>query len=487
MSKEPDTPANHYNRGNDLLARRQLAEAISEYRAAIQLDPNLAQAWCNLGLALRASGDLPAAISAYWRAIELLPNVAEIHLNLGVALAAAGMANEAVAAWRRSIKLAPNLSRAHFNLANAMADADDLESAITYYQRAIQIDGQFAQAHSNLGKALMRIGRRDQAMAACNRAIELDPHSANPRWNRAIALLLQGDYQQGWTEFEWRHLLADFSPLNVSEPRWDGGSLAGSTILLHAEQGLGDTIQFVRYVPMVAKLGGRVILRCPRELVELFRGINGIHALISNTEALPPFDVHCPLMSLPKLFGTRLESIPGRAPYLAADPKRAQVWAERIGSSTMPRVGLAWAGSPLHQYDRQRSIGLASLSPLSRVAGVQWVSLQKGPAAAEIMKTKPLMAMCDHTAMLADFADTAALISQLDLVISVDTAVAHLAAAMGKPVWLLLPFAPDWRWLLDRDDSPWYPTIRLFRQSVRGDWTSVIEAVATQLIQWRPL
>ena len=266
-----------------------------------------------------------------------------------------------------------------------------------------------------------------------------------------------------------------------AQPPWDGSELNGKTVLLHAEQGLGDSIQFVRYVPMVRDRGGKVVLQCQPALSRLFTGLPGIDRVIKNGDPIPRFDAHCPLLSLPRAFGTTLDSIPASVPYLTADPAAALDWAKRLADRPGKKVGIVWAGRAGYVGDRTRSLSLTTLAPLACASGITWYSLQKGYAAAQISDAPQGMELIDRTAELNDFADTAALIANLDLVISVDTAVAHLAGAMGKSVWTLLPYAPDWRWLLNRDDSPWYPTMRLFRQQRPGDWGEVIQRIAESL------
>jgi tetratricopeptide (TPR) repeat protein len=469
------------NLGVVLLKLNRHEEAVAVCSKSARLQPASAQAWGNLGIALRATGQPQQAIEAYKRATALEPLSAETHMNLGVALDAVGQRYNAIAAYRRAIAIDPNLANAHYNLANALADSDDPEAAADGYRRAIQLRDHFVAAHSNLGKALTRLGRIDEAMGCYNRAIELDPQSAQPRWNRGLAQLLQGNFEQGWDGYEWRNRqLPRDSPL-TPQLQWNGESLKGRTILLHTEQGLGDAVQMVRYVPRVSARGRRVILQCHHELIEIFKTLTGVHALLAHGDPPPAWDVHCPLMSLPRAFGTRLDSIPADIPYLVPDPSRVENWQERLGAPRGQRIGLAWAGAPEHQYDRQRSINLSFFAPLFDLPSVQFFSLQKGAAAKQMESLATGNRPIDYTTMLVNYAETAALISQMDLVISVDTSVAHVAGAMGKPVWMLLAYAPDWRWLLQRSDSPWYPTMRLFRQPIRGDWASVITRVANEL------
>jgi hypothetical protein len=314
---------------------------------------------------------------------------------------------------------------------------------------------------------------------AFEKAITLRADYALAHWNLGLILLSLGDFQRGWAEYEWRWRRPEYARHDhFKRPRWDGTQLGRRRILLHTEQGFGDVIQFIRFVPKVVERGGKVILACHSELRRLLSKIEGVQQWIDPGETLPEFDVHCPLMSLPKVFGTTVQTVPGQAPYLAAGAELAERWRERVEGLPGRKVGLAWAGRPGHGNDRNRSIRLNQLEKLGIVAGVSFVSLQKGEAARQ---QTPGLTITDWTADLNDFADTAALIANLDLVIAVDTAVAHLAGALGKPVWVLLPFVPDWRWMLDREDSPWYPTMRLFRQPAIGDWETPISRIVEAL------
>ena len=343
------------------------------------------------------------------------------------------------------------------------------------YQRALSINPEYAKAHSNLGVAYSDLGDLDKSIASYRRALEISPGFPEAHWNYAQVLLLKGRFEQGWIEYEWRWKWKDFPSLkrNFAQPLWDGSNLNGRTILLHCEQGLGDSIQFIRYAPMVARLGGRVVVECPPQLKRLFQGVSGIDRLAGHHGELPTFDVQAPLLSLPHIFKTDLETIPNTVPYLSP-PSEPLINLER-GDGV--RVGMVWAGKPTHIGDIKRSVDLGHFTTIANMEGCIFYSLQVGERRQDIGQHDLNESLIDLGEDLADFAVTASAIEQLDLVISIDTAVAHLAGALGKPVWTLLPHMPDWRWMLDREDTPWYPTMRLFRQKKAGDWEGVFRDV----------
>jgi hypothetical protein len=318
--------------------------------------------------------------------------------------------------------------------------------------------------------------------------VSLRTDYAEAHWNLALTLLLNSNLPEGWREFEWRLKIPEIvAPRDFSQPGWNGSDLRGKTILVHDEQGFGDAIQFARYLPMVAERGGNIILGCARETAGLFQTMPAIGRVLTSGQPMPGFDAHVPLLSLPLMFGTTLSTIPAKVPYLTAPAEGVENWRRKIGAGDgRVRVGLAWAGRPTHKNDPRRSMRLDQFAPLANIKSVCFYSLQKGEAARQSASPPAGMQWVDWTDDLHDFADTAGLVANLDLVICVDTAVAHLAGAMGKPVWVLLPFVPDWRWLLNRDDSPWYPTMRLFRQSTAGDWDGVIQRVGTALEEYWP-
>jgi tetratricopeptide (TPR) repeat protein len=466
------------NLGVALRSAGKLDEAVAAYERAVQLNPNHAQAHSNLSIVLRDKGDLEGAVASSRRALRVKPNYAEAYGNLANALKDQGNLTEAINAYRRALNIRPENAEMQSNLGAALADHGQLDKAIAFYHRSIEIKPDYADAYNNLANALKEKKQFDDAIAAYGKAIEIKPDYADAHLNRALCRLLLGDFENGWPEYEWRwRAKSQMTPRFFMMPQWTGGELHGQKILLYAEQGIGDTLQFMRYAPLVAARGGAVILECQPPLKRLLANLPGVETVIAASESSPNFEQHCPLLSLGFIFRTDLNSIPD-LPILKVDSQLVETWRGKLRSDGL-KVGLAWAGNPKHIKDRQRSISLSQLSPLGRVKNVVFYSIQKGDAAKQIVPRG--MQLIDFAQDINDFADTAALIANLDLIITVDTAVAHLAGTMGKPVWLLLPFVPDWRWFLDRQDSPWYPTMRLFRQSKFGDWGKVIQSVASAL------
>lgn len=382
----------------------------------------------------------------------------------------------------RALALDPASVEALSNRGAALRSLDRPAEALADYERAIAISPSHAQAHTNRGVALAALNRFADAEAAYDRALELAPGEARARFNRALARLVQGDLAGGFEDLEARWTGSDTQrgDRGFAAPQWRGEDIAGRTILLHAEQGLGDTIQFARYAPQVSRRGATVVLEAHAALVPLLAQLEGIARIVERGAPLPPFDIHCPLMSLPLAFGTTLGTIPANVPYLHAPKEHLGRWLARLGARRRPRVGIAWSGNPSLRNDRNRSIALERFGRI-RALPLELVALQKDvrpSEAAALAGEFPIAAFADE---LADFRDTAALVELMDLVVTVDTAIAHLAGAMAKPAWLLLPFSPDWRWLLGRSDSPWYPTMRLWRQPRPGDWDTVLAEVAAEL------
>ena len=480
LALKPDYPEALHNRGEALCKLGRMEEAAESFEAALALrpnDPNTALLLGNCHFALRAYDD---ALAAYDHALAARADAAEVHNNRGNTLRALGRLNEALASFERAVALKPDDAELYNNRGNALLDLNRAAEALHDYERAVALRGDFADVWVNRGNALHDLSRHDEARLSYERALALDPQFAEAHWNKALLDLTRGDFAQGLPGYEWRrHRAGGECPRDFAKPQWRGEDLRGKTILLHAEQGFGDTIQMLRYIPLVAARGAKVIVEAPDALKPLLASLDGIAMLVSLGEKLPAFDLHCPLMSLPLAFGATVATIPAGVPYLRAPAARIERWRARLPAG--PRIGLAWSGKPSHKNDRNRSIPLALLAPILSRPGVTFVSLQREYRGADLpeLSRRPNLLRPDDA--LADFADTAAVVEQLDLVIAVDTAVAHLAGALGKPVFILLPYVPDWRWLFGRADSPWYPTARLFRQPVAGDWNAAIAATTDAL------
>jgi len=482
IALNPDDALTRYHLARIWMDKGQFDQAIAGFQEALALRPDVAEARVGLANALMGKGRFDEAIASYQRALALNPNHAEAQSNLGVAWDAKGQIDQAIACYQRAVAINPDYPEAHNNLGNAWNAKAQPDKAIACFRRAIELNPRYVEAHNNLGAALADLGRSDEAITCYRTALSIRPNFAGAHNNLAQSLLRSGQFAEGWKHFEWRYGRLGFpGRRDLGQPIWNGANLPGCTILLTAEQGMGDTIQFIRYAALVAGRCQRVLLECPSELLPLLREVRGITELVRQNDPLAPFDAHCPLLSLPGIFSTTLDSIPRDMPYLRADPARAAAWSARFGPDRRLKIGLAWAGNPRHKNDRNRSIPPAAFAPLSAIPGTVFVSLQKSVSASQPPRPPAGMEMIDHTTELRDFADTAALIANLDLVISVDTAIVHLAGAMAKPVWTLLPQVADWRWLMDRSDSPWYPTMRLFRQPGAGDWAAVMQRVAAEL------
>jgi tetratricopeptide (TPR) repeat protein len=457
----------------------KLGEAIEHLRRAVTLAPGVPQFHANLGEMCRLDGHTEEAVREGRRAVELKPDYPEALSNLGVALYERKDYEEAVRCHRCAIECNPKFALAHSNLGNSLHALKRCDEAIASYRAALALDRGFADCWSNLGLTLAQLGRHDEALAAYRTAVAADPLHANGHVGVALQILLRGNFAEGWFEYLWRWRSSELSPPRIAAPAWQGDAPAGRHILLVAEQGLGDTIQFCRYAAVLRSAGANVSLMVQRPLVRLLSANLPWATVVEEHPPPPACDVYCPLLTLPLLLGTTAETIPAAIPYLRAPAEPAAAWHDRLGNRRRLRVGVAWAGSRKHVNDHNRSLRLATLAPLFAIEGIVWASLQIGPGASEAAGAPARL--IDPSARLGDFLDTATLVSQLDLVISVDTAVAHLAGAMGIPVWLLLPVGNDWRWQLNRDDTRWYPTMRLFRQQAYGAWRPVVARVGEAL------
>jgi tetratricopeptide (TPR) repeat protein len=493
----------HHRAGN-----LQQAEMI--YRQILQTDPSQAEAWNLLGVLGWQTGRHDLALDFVGKAIALVPHNAMYHFNLGVAYQSMGRFAEAVAAletagrlksdwpelqfnlgnvfkaqkkwdeaiacFRRAVQLQPSYAEAWNNLGTVYASVLNPAEAVACYQTAVQHKPDFQQAFHNMGAALFQLGRLDEAEASYNRTVELQPDGYSAHFGRALTWLFKGDYERGWIEYEWRWKLPGNPLPQFAQPAWDGSPLKGRTLLLYPEQGLGDVLQIIRYAPLLQQQGGKVVFQCPRALVQLLARTPGIDQLVPKDAPLPPFDVHAPLLSLPRFFKTTLATIPAQIPYLFADPALVEHWSKELAALPGFKIGIAWQGDPKLVEDKQRSIPLRYFEPLARLDGVHLISLQKGLGSEQVADVRFPVTVLPLDEKTGPFMDTAAVMKNLDLVIAADTAIAHLAGALGVPVWLALSLFPyDWRWHLGRDDSPWYPNLRIFRQVELDNWTEIFE------------
>ena len=450
--------------------------AIVYYQTALKLDPNLVEAAHNLGKIFTEKKQLNDAAACYLHALQINPKLTYSLLGLGRVLQQQGKLAEAFNCYQQVLEIEPHNPEAQNNIGAFYHEQGNTKTAIDHYRQALSLKPDFVDAINNLGHALVDLGNFKEAFYCHRRALELQPDNATAHVEFSLTLLLFGDYQRGFAEYEWRWRTPTLQPRQFQQPLWDGSDLHSKTILLHVEQGLGDSIQFIRYAPILRSRGAKVIVACYQELMRLFATVAGIEYLSVSFEDLPVFDFHAPLMSLPRILGTTLETIPANIPYFTppAECKFA------LASDAKVKVGIVWAGSPTRRKDHQRSCSLSDFIPLFDVTEIAFYSLQKNLSDRDRTLLNHYL-VPDLSPHLDDFADTASAISQLDLVISVDTSVAHLAGALGKPVWVLLGFAPDWRWLLDREDNPWYPTARLFRQSQPQNWQELVQDVQAAL------
>lgn len=459
-------------------------QAAALYRQLAKRFPRNAQLLHLLGTAESQRGNRLEGIRLLEESIRIAPNNSEAHNNRAIVLTELNRLDEALRSFEQATRIDPENVGAHLGLADTLHSLSRYDDAVRSYERAVQLAPSNAFAHYSMGFNLQLLGRYREAMRSYELATRYKPDLGEAHWNRSLLKLLTGDFAEGWRLYEWRWQAASSRKFrrDFPHPLWLGQeSIAGRTILVHAEAGLGDSIQFCRYLPMVERLGARIVLEIQSALVTLVSTLKCDFVVVHGGQEIPRFDVQCPMMSLPLAFGTGLDTIPAEVPYLHADPERQRRWRERLGAKTSPRVGLVWSGSEEHGNDRNRSIGLETLRPLFDLP-IEFHSLQKEYRQADRELLGRLPQIRDHHRELEDLSDTAALIGELDLVISVDTSVAHLAGALGGKVWVLLPFVPDFRWLLDRSDSPWYPTATLFRQRRAGDWDDVIRQVRGELL-----
>lgn len=510
----------HNNLGALHEKRERWRDAAASYRAAIAARPEFPEAHNNLGHLLRKSGALDNSARHFLEALRLRPDYGDAHRGHGMVLARQNKHEDAIASFRRAIELDPRDAEAHNQLGSRLKHLGRLADAEASFRAAIAIRDDFPEAHNNLGNTFFRQGRLDEAEACYRKALALRPNYADgfgnlgivlmgrcrheeavahfrkalelrPVYHEAVsnlsqALLTLGQFEEGWQRYEARWKLAVLPPRPFRQPWWRGESIAGQTILLHAEQGLGDTLQFLRYVPIVRALGADVVVEIQPELLRLAAPLArpGIR-LVQRGNPLPHFDVHCPLLSIPGVLACELDTIPPPGDELAADPGLVRAWKARLGEGGDLRVGLVWAGNPQHGNDHHRSFRPLAFGPLLEVPGVRFFSMQKNRREGDDADLARLGKVEDIAPLLTDFAESAAALGALDLLVAADTSIVHLAGAIGRPVWTMVPFSPDWRWMLGREDTPWYPSMRLFRQPRQRDWKSVFARVAGELARFR--
>ena len=485
LRRHPDWPEAHFNMGEALAALGRTSEAVAGYRQALRLRPTYAEVFSHLASALVALRQYDQAVLAGGQAVQMEPTGPGGHFNLGIAFMNLGRAEEAQTCFQTVLRLRADFPEAYLSLGNVLQGLGRYEEAEAAFREELRLRPDAPDPLVSLGHVLRDQGRHEEALACFAEVLRVNPDNAEARANRGMALLGKGDFQQAWPDYEFRLLFKGAQVRSYPQPPWDGGPFHNRSILLAAEQGLGDTLQFVRYAPLVKERGGRVILECQPSLRRLLASCPGVDQIVPQGAPLPQCDFHVRLMSLPGILGTTLENIPADIPYLAADPVQVEMWRAVLARRPGFKVGICWQGNPAHVMVRRRLVPLEQFASLARVPGICLVSLQQGAGSEQLeclddkFSIWKLLDRCSDPAEA--WQETAALVRALDLVITVDTAPAHLSGALGVPVWVLLPSAPCWRWLRDRQDSPWYPTMRLFRQSRPGDWESVLARVAELL------
>lgn len=464
-----------------------LQEAEQIYLQVLEQKPDHPDATHFMGVLAYNAGNNDAAVAYLKKAIKMMPSNAGCLNNMGNVFQKQERYLESVKWYEMAVRINPGHKLAHNNIAVAYLHLGNLNKALMFVEKALALDPEYAEAHNNHCEILRAMGDNDKALAAVDKAICLSPDLVSAHWNRALIWLSKGNFQDGWAEYEWRWRRPTTQNRAFAHgTAWQGEDSKGKTLFIYEEQGLGDTLQFIRYLPMLRQLGARVVFETGPALMRLVaenrvydRLLVGLKEV--DTRPVDRFDFYLPLLSLPRVLKTTIETIPNKTPYLAADPALCRIWKNRLSGDDSFKVGLVWAGRPLHKNDSNRSIPLSLFESLGKVEGVSLYSLQKEKHEKWTDMDCLKFFEKDLGPEISDFADTAAIMANLDLIVSVDTSVVHLAGAMGKPVWTLLPFAPDFRWLLDRDDSPWYPTMQLFRQTSSREWAPVMEQVASAL------
>ena len=460
-------------------------DAERGFQLAIEIAPNFVEAHIGLVVLQAYHKRFEEAVGSFERAIEVDANSVQAFYNLGNAQRELGRLQDAALSLQRAIELDPENALAHLNMGTLRFDQTDLEMAKYHYMRSLKISHQNAGSQMGMGAVLAEQGSIDDAEKYYHQALEIDPRSAQTHHNLSLVQLTKGNWEEGFKSFEWRWHTSTFENRNFKQPIWNGEKLDNQTLLIYCEQGFGDTLQFCRYIQLVKERAADVVIETPPPLVPILSSCPGAERIVAVGDELPKFDFQAPLMSLARIFGTTPNSVPCTIPYLSAQPDRIEHWKNRLGSEPTFRLGIAWRGSPNYARDKERSVPLGWFAPLARIEGVKLISLHRGDTSDEIVSMKDQFAVVDFGNDLdrngGAFMDTAAVMKNIDLVISVDSAAGHLAGALGLPVWLILSRVSDWRWMLDRTDTPWYPTMRLFRQTLTRDWTDVSERIESEL------
>ena len=486
MAIKPDYADALNNRGITLQELKRFDEALASYDRVLAIKPDYAEALNNRGNTLQELKRFDEALASYDRALAIKPDYAEAHSNRGNTLQELKRLDEALASYDRALAIKPDYAEALNNRGNSLQDLKRLNEALASYDRALAIKPDYAEAFNNRGNTLQELKRLDEALASYDRALAIKPDYADALNNRGITRLLSGHFQEGWVDYEWRWQTKDFSTRRpkLDAPDWQGEDIAGRSILVFTEQGMGDVIQFARFLPLLARRGAKVTFGPPANLIRLLRPLGTQIELVGSLKSGKTYDFQCALMSLPLWFGTDLNSIPAQIPYLKPEADLAARWSRRIGDQGF-KIGIAWQGNPVGKIDQGRSYPLSELVPLARMPGVRLISLQKYHGLDQLGHLPSDVTVetlgDDFDGGQDAFIDTAAVMSHLDLIITSDTSIAHLAGTLGRRTWVALQYVPDWRWLLDRDDSPWYPSLRLFRQETHGDWKGVFSRMEKKL------
>ena len=481
----PNHSGTYSNRGIALKELKRLDEALSSYNQAIAINPDYGDAYYNRGNTLMELKRFDEALSSYDQAILINPDYGDAFYNRGNTFMELKRFDEAIVSYDQAIAINPNHTEAYNNRGNTLKALKRFNEALVSYDQAIGINPDYPEAYNNRSNTLKELKQFDKALVSYNKAISIDPNYADAHFNKSTLLILRGDYREGWQLYEWRwkqkHNIN--SRRAYKQPLWLGHeSLINKTLLITIEQGFGDYIQFIRYAILVEQLGAKVVLETPLALMKLAGTLKGHFIFVESGKSLPDFDYYCPMMSLPLAFKTTVKTIPARLPYLYVDEAKKQQWNKRLGNQGMTRIGLVWAGNPDHKKDCDRSLLLKQFSSLLTLP-FEFHSLQKDIREVDAQTIIDFPHIYQHSDELQDFSDTAALVDVMDIIISVDTSVAHLAGAMGKKLWLLLPYLPDFRWMLDREDSPWYSSAKLYRQEKINNWDSTLEKLKVDLLK----